>query len=175
MAIEFRTGLFQAYTARKNIIYCFIAHRYQIYWEIFHIEYPTGIDRDQTFNNIFQLAHITRPVVMHKRLHCSLIKSLHLAVKLLIVLLQKVLDEQRNIALALSQRRHLNVNDIEPVVQIFTKGLRFDHLKEILIGSRHNPHIDANRLGAANPLEFALLQHPQQLGLHLQTQTADFI
>ena len=38
-----------------------------------------------------------------------------------------------------------------------------------------DPHVDLDRPGAPEPFELALLQHTQQLDLHIQRQLADFV
>ncbi len=97
-------------------------------------------------------------MVMHEGLHGRWIKALYLTVELFIVLRQKMLDQQGDIALALAQWWDLNRDDIEPVIQIFAKGTRFGHIKQIFIGRRDNAHVNADRLGAANALKLPLLQ-----------------
>jgi hypothetical protein len=43
------------------------------------------------------------------------------------------------------------------------------------VGRRDDPDIDLERLVAADALELAGLEHPQQLGLQIRVQVADLI
>ena len=48
-------------------------------------------------------------------------------------------------------------------------------LLEVAVGRRDDADVDLDRLAAADALELALLQHAQQLDLHLQRQVADLV
>ena len=68
------------------------------------------------------------------------------------------------------QRDHLDA-----VVQIFAKGAVVDHGAEVSVGGTHDADVGLQRLGAADALEFPILQHPEQFALQLQRQFADFV
>ena len=46
---------------------------------------------------------------------------------------------------------------------------------EIAVGRRHQPHVDADGLDPAHPLELALLQDAQELDLHLDRDLRDLV
>ena len=50
-----------------------------------------------------------------------------------------------------------------------------DHRPEILIGGRHDPHIDSSGLRTPESFEFPLLKHTQELGLKFNRQFANFV
>jgi hypothetical protein len=60
-------------------------------------------------------------------------------------------------------------------IQILSKAAGSDFVLKVPVGGGHHPHINAYRLAAADRVDLALLQHPQQLDLHVQRQVADFI
>ena len=53
------------------------------------------------------------------------------------------------------------------MVKIVAEAFFTDGAFEIAIGRGDDAHIDADRLAPADPVEFALLEHAQQLGLQL--------
>lgn len=73
------------------------------------------------------------------------------------------------------QGGRLDGEHIEAVVEIFAKCLGADHGFQIPVGRRDHPHICLDGLAAPDPVELALLQHPQQLDLHRQRHIADFV
>ena len=50
-----------------------------------------------------------------------------------------------------------------------------DRLLHVLVGGGDHPHVHPHGLGAADPLELALLQHAQQLHLRAQVDVADLV
>src|SRR6187455_2011065 len=59
--------------------------------------------------------------------------------------------------------------------QIWPKPARLDLLLQISVRSSDDPDIDRKRLVRTNALDFALLQRPEEFGLHRQRQLADLI
>ena len=90
-------------------------------------------------------------------------------------LLREVLHERRNVIGPLAQRRIENRKDVEAIVEIAAELLVGDHLREIAVGCRDEPDVDADGAGAAQPLELLLLQHTQELRLQLERDVADFV
>ena len=75
----------------------------------------------------------------------------------------------------LTQRRQVDRHDVEPVVQVLAEPVVGDGLGEVQVRGGDDPAIGLDRLGAADPLEPLVLEHPQQLGLHAQRQVADLV
>jgi hypothetical protein len=86
-----------------------------------------------------------------------------------------MLDQQRDVLAALSQRRQLHRDDVQPVVKIFAKRAVRNHLRKV--GMRRGDHADVNLdcVRITNPLELTFLQHAQQLGLKRGTHRSDFV
>ncbi|MDT4824412.1 hypothetical protein FQZ97_576590 [compost metagenome] len=87
----------------------------------------------------------------------------------------ELVDQQRNVFHTLAQRRHLDGEYVEAVIEVFAEAAGLDHLLEVLVGGGDDAHIDVLRLVAAHALEGALLQHAQQLDLHRQRHVADLV
>ena len=82
---------------------------------------------------------------------------------LVAVLVEEVLREQRDVVLALAQRRQLDGDDVQPVEEILAEPALLHHLPQVDVGRGDDPHVDLDRLHAAQPHELALLHDAQQL------------
>ena len=91
------------------------------------------------------------------------------------VMAGEVPNEQRNVLPPVTQRGNANGKDVQPIVEIRAKPFRLDQLGKIHVGGRHQPGVGVERSRAAQPLEFPLLEHAQQLGLHLQRDVAHLV
>jgi len=63
----------------------------------------------------------------------------------------------------------------EPVVEILAEAALLDGALQLAIGCRDHARVDLSVGGAADALELTLLQHAQELDLHLHGQVADLI
>ena len=80
-----------------------------------------------------------------------------------------------NVAGAFAQRRRKNRKNLEPVKQVAAKLLLRHHLCQVAIGRRDQAHVDRDGPGSAQPLDLALLQRAQQLGLQVERHLAHFV
>ena len=91
-------------------------------------------------------------------------------------LLEEELHQQRQVALALAQRRDVDVEDVEAVVEVLAEQARRDHaLLQVAVGRGDDAHVDAHRLVGAQRLDHPLLQHAQQLGLRGHRHLGDLV
>src|ERR1019366_1382450 len=98
-----------------------------------------------------------------------------LFVELLGILLYKIALEQREILLAVAQWRHPDFDHGEPVEQIFKEAPIGYLVPQIAMRRRYHPHIHLTRAHRADPLDFLILQGPQQLGLCARGHIADLV
>ena len=91
------------------------------------------------------------------------------------VLLDEVLDEPRDVVGPLSQRRHSQSDDVDPVEEILTKSAGCHERDEIPVGRSNEPHIHLVRSFAAHGSELPVLQNAQQLRLHGERHLTDFV
>ncbi len=73
------------------------------------------------------------------------------------------------------KRRQLDREHVEPVVEIGPEGALVDPLLQVDIGRGDDAKIDFGDLVRSDWLDFALLQHAQQLDLQLQRHFADLV
>ena len=86
-----------------------------------------------------------------------------------------MLDQRRDVLGALPQRRHREREDDDAVVEILAERALAHQCVEVAVGGRDDAHVDGDRAIAADPLDLALLEHAQQLGLHGGRHVADLV
>src|SRR6266849_4241362 len=138
-------------------------------------DHVTRAHDDEPLDHVAQLAHVAGPVV-RQEVGEGLDRD---GLGPLAVLRREDRDEvghqQGQVLLALAQRRHLDRDDIQAVIEVFPERARGDALGQVLVGGGQHPHVHPERVLAAHPLEGLLLQHPQYLGLGLEAHVADLV
>ena len=90
-------------------------------------------------------------------------------------LAQEVVREHENVAAADAERRHLDVDDVESVVEVLAETARGHVGGEVAVRRGDEAHVDLDRLVAPHALERALLQHAQELHLRRHRDFADLV
>ncbi len=129
----------------------------------------------QILHDIFQLADISRPVVRLHGVQSFARQGKRRASQIYTITTDKCVYQPRNIFRPFSQRRQMNRQNIEPVIQVGPKPSLFDHLLQILICGGDDPDVDRDYLVAPYAHDLPLLQHPQQPILDRSACVPDFI
>ena len=129
-----------------------------------------GIDGHHVLHAVFELAHVARPIVGEHDFH-----RLGRDVVVAADAGQKMIDQRGDVFFALAQRRQTNVDDVQPEIKVAAKGAFFHFLGQIAIGGGDDAEIRAPGDQRSHRTEFLFLQDPQQLGLQVQGQLADFV
>src|SRR5262249_24062993 len=87
----------------------------------------------------------------------------------------EVPHQHGKVVAALAQRRQVDGEDVQPVVQVWPELPLLRPRLEVAVGGGDQPHVGADRLVAADALERLLLQDAQQLGLQRQRHVADLV
>ena len=74
------------------------------------------------------------------------------------VFLREVPGEDRDVFRVIAQGRRRNREDFQTIIEIAPEEFIPHHLCKIPVGCSHQPHVDGNRLSAAQALEGLLLQ-----------------
>src|SRR5207247_11433966 len=82
---------------------------------------------------------------------------------------------ERDVLRPFPERRHADREDAQSVIEVGAKSPALDGLFQIPVARGKHPDIDGDRLGAADPLELALLEDPEELWLQLQGQVPDLV
>ena len=91
------------------------------------------------------------------------------------VALDEVLGEALDVALAVAQRRRRDDGLGEAVVEVHPEGAAVDRLEQVDVGGGHQADVEVLGLAPADPLDGALLQHAEELGLDVQREVADLV
>ena len=126
-------------------------------------------------DRILELAHVARPRIGQKRSKRALTEAGNGQIVRFGVLAKEVLRQQGDVAPACSQGGNVQLNHVEPVVQVLPKTSLLDHFHKVAVGGHHHADVYRDRLVAANPLELAFLQKPQQFDLKRQRDLADLV
>src|SRR5260370_1926278 len=86
-----------------------------------------------------------------------------------------MVGQQRNLLADLPQRRHVDVNDFDAVVEVFAESAPGKFLLQVLVGGGQNADIHWDGGAAAHTFHHALLQNAQDLGLGGEAEVANFV
>ena len=84
-------------------------------------------------------------------------------------------DQIFEIIKAFAQRRQKDRHDVQAIKQVFAKIIFFDHFLKIAVGRRDHARVRRDFAIAADGYELSLLQHAEQLHLHIGFEFADLI
>ena len=88
---------------------------------------------------------------------------------------EEVRREQRNVLATLGERRQLQRDDVQAVIEILAELARRLLRFEVAVRRRDDAHVDRKRLRRADRPHLALLEHAQQLHLQRQRHVADLV
>ena len=125
--------------------------------------------------HIAQFAHIARPGVVGHQPGRTVAEATKLFPPGPGKLGDHTLGQRQNILAPLAQRRNRDPPHIQPIIQILAEPAPLHFARQIQIGRANQPQIHRNLAQAADPEKLPLLQHPQQLPLHLQRHVANLI
>src|SRR5215204_29763 len=86
-----------------------------------------------------------------------------------------MLNKSRKIILALTQRRHPNIDHVETIKKIFSETTRFDRGIEIHICQRDQTSVELYRLASAQTLKLTHFDHAKQFRLSIGRQMRNLI
>ena len=90
-------------------------------------------------------------------------------------LLQQMSGQRQDVVAAFAQRRQRQRKYVEAVVEVFAEAAGGHFIAQQAVGGGDDAHVERHRRAAAEALDFALLQHAQQLGLQRQRHLGDFV
>ena len=90
-------------------------------------------------------------------------------------MLEKTFSQQRYVLESLTQWRCFDFNGADAEVKILTKRSVSNHLRRVAICRRDETKIDVYFRFIAEPAQFSLLEHAQQLGLKVDGHLRDLV
>ena len=101
--------------------------------------------------------------------------SVDLAAELALPAIDHRPHQQRDVLAALAQRRQRDGEDVEPIVEILPEAPLGHGAFEIAVGGRDDADVRVERPSGSHAFERPVLQHAQQLGLHVDAEFADLV
>src|SRR5207253_4312057 len=86
-----------------------------------------------------------------------------------------MLDERGDVLLALAERRHIDVDDVEAIEEVVAELLRFYLSLQVFVRRADDPDVHLDRQRRANALDLSVLEDPKQLRLHRQAHLTDLV
>src|SRR5213593_4440625 len=135
-----------------------------------------SLDHDQeSLDGVAQLAHVASPGAGGQALDRPGGEPLRAVAAVSREGLDEVFDERWNILATLAQGRAHDRHDVEPEEQVLAESAGSDALAEVLVGRGDDARVDTDRLRHADRLDFAVLQHAQDLGLRARAHVSDLV
>src|SRR5229473_3554630 len=135
---------------------------------------PAGRHDDGSVDLVLELADVARPLVLDDGLQ-GLGAEANLALEGLAIAAQEGIGEEDHVLTALAERRQVDGDHGESIVEILAEAAAAQGFVEALVGGRHHAHVDGDDLATAHPLDLALLQEAQQLHLEGQAHLRDLV
>src|SRR5207253_3960010 len=98
----------------------------------------------RSFNNVLQLADISRPWIRLAPLQRTVVDLANLLPGFLRVAFYEILHQHRNVLLPFAQRRHLNREYVKPVKQVGSKCSRGNGRRYITVGCGYDANVGGN-------------------------------
>ena len=102
-------------------------------------------------------------------------EATHLADQLQRVARQEVARQHHHVITAITQRRQVQVHDVEPVVQVLAETTGLGLGLQVAVGGGDDPNVDRLARGVAHPGYRAVLQRAQDLHLQGHRHLADLV
>src|SRR4030095_11643966 len=83
--------------------------------------------------------------------------------------------EARHSVEPLTQRRNVDIEDVQAIVQVGAEEALRDHVVQVLVGGRNHAYVDLYGARAAQADELARLQHAQELRLRAGRHLGHFV
>ena len=140
--------------------------------QIVHFDRGVPRQRERAFHHALELAHVAWPVVREQRIGS---RARQRELTRVAVPLEKVRRELENVFAALPQRRHVDLDTRQPVIQIGAKHARLHQTAQLLVCGRHDTRVDPMQPVATDPFDRQVLKRPQQLRLRGERQVGDLV
>ena len=134
-----------------------------------------GRDDDRALHRVAQLAHVARPRVAHDQVARRVVEPDHRLALAMREVDGEALGQRELVVAALAQRRQVQVEHVQPVVQVLAQRARALRLLEVAVRRRDHAHVDVDLLAAADAAEIPLLERAQELGLQERRHLPDLV
>src|SRR5918996_1460230 len=100
------------------------------------------VEYQPALHHILQFANVTWPIILQEVLDGVLTHAWKRLIAVTTVLADEMLDQHRNIAFTFAQRRDVQRNDIQAIIEIFAKLSRRHMIFQTSIGRGYDSDVD---------------------------------
>ena len=140
-----------------------------------HDQLAAGREDDRAFDDVAQLADVSRPGVALQLAQALLRNRLDRLAERPGELVDEGPHQRGDVLDPLAQRRNDDGKHVEAIEEILAKRLVADRVLEVAVRGRDDADVDLDGLRAPEAFDDALLKHAQQLDLDLHRQFTDLV
>ena len=134
-----------------------------------------GVEDEHAFDDVAQLADVAGPVILLEGGEGGSVISTCGRPYCWPNSCEEFAGEQRDVFLAVAQRRNEEGDDVEAVEEVFAEVAAGDLFFEVFIGGGDDAGVDVDGSAGADGIEALFVQSAQNLCLRLQAHVADFV
>src|SRR5579863_1422808 len=140
--------------------------------QISDMEQGAGGKSDRALDSVLKFADISRPVVRDEARH-GILGDLESLAAFRAEFLKEGANQERDVSLALTQRRQLDLDDVQTKKKVLAELALANSGFELPVGCGDHTHLNGNAIRGAHGLYFALLQCAKELRLQIHRHVAD--
>src|SRR3546814_56061 len=144
-------------------------------WDVLHQHLVVVLQHEDALQQVLQLAHVARPAVAAEDLRHGGFPALHLAAVAAVELADEVRGQHQAVVAALAQRRDVDGDHLQPVIEVVAKAPLLHIAIENAVGGADEAHVDLHVADPADRAEALVVQQGQQLGLNHVVELAQFV
>ena len=110
--------------------------------QVLELHAAAARERDGALHGVLELAHVARPLVAQQLIGGARGEAGDLALHAQRRVREQHPRERQDVVAALAQRRHVQLDDLEPVVEVLAEGAARDAVGEVAVGGGHDAHVD---------------------------------
>src|SRR5712692_302732 len=129
--------------------------------KVMRLDASLGTHDDQSFHEIPQFAHVSRPGIPKKNFHGGVAELSRFLAIGGAELPQEIVRQRGDVFFAISKGRNIEGNDVQSIKEILAKGTARDFLLEILVGCSDNAHVDAGGNVGPHAFETLFFENPK--------------
>ena len=118
--------------------------------EVLIFQHSSTADEAGAFYIVPQFSDIARPVILYEKIQRFRTDIYNTETVFTIGFINKIAAKRTNVFFSLSQRRNIELNDIDAVIQVLAELLLLDQFMDVLIGCADNAGIKRNGLETAD-------------------------
>src|SRR5580704_16757262 len=133
-------------------------------------DYVFTAQDDIALDQVLEFADVSWPMIFVQHGHEVEREGAGAAVVFAVVIFEEVVNERLDVATALAEWRHAQIDHVDAVVQILTEGSILNFDVQLAVGGADDADFDFLVFLGADATELAVLQQLQQLGLQGQVE-----